>query len=729
MKKIIYNFLLSTILIFLLFVGYFSFFGIETDKFNQQITNKVKSINNDIQVELKKVKLILEPLKIRIKVKTLGPKIKSNNETLNIESIETHISLKSLINGKFALTSLDISTNSLKVKKLISFIRGVEKDTRLLILENFVKEGFLIADIKINFDDNGNIKNDYTINGFVKNGKIELFKEHSLDKINFIFNLNNKLIELKQLELKYNKTDLFFNELEVKKNNKSFKVRGKIEDKNFIFEEKFIKNQLINDLNGVKKVDLNLDCDFSFQIDNKFKLNNLKIESKAIMNQLLFQNNLKINQFFPNTQEIIKLTNHKLEFKYDKKEYLIKGKGNILFQKEYDEINYLFQNKNDLLKFETSLEIVKNPLRIDFLNFEKTEKNKTIINIKGIKKQNNYTKIFSFSLKDKTNKIVFENLFFNKENKLRSFKNAYFNYLDKENQKNIFKFQNKKNKYFLTGKFYNAGALIEKLLSIEKETDLNFLEKKFIFDVNIDKVLLDKETIINSFIGNLSLRNNEIKNANLKAYFKDGKEFKFTVNSNSKEKTTTFISEYAKPFIKKYKFIQGFEGGILDYYSTKKNGKSRSTLNIYDFKLRELPVLTKVLSLASLQGIADLLTGEGIRFDEFEMNYQNKRSLITIDEIYAIGPAISVMIEGYIEKKKLISLRGTLVPATTLNKVIGSIPLFGQILVGSKTGEGVFGVSFKIKGPPNDLETTVNPIKTLTPRFITRTLEKIKKTN
>ena len=727
MKKIIYNFLLSIILIFFLFVGYFSFFGIETDKFNQQITNKVKSINNDIQVELKKVKLILEPLKIRIKVKTLGPKIKSNNETLNIESIETHISLKSLINGKFALTSLDISTNSLKVKKLISFIRGVEKDTRLLILENFIKEGFLIADIKINFDDSGNIKDNYTIKGFIKNGKIELFKEHSLDKINFIFNLNNKLIELKQLELKYNKIDLFFNELEVKKNNKSFKVRGKIEDKNFIFDEKFIKNQIINDLNGVKKVDLNLDCDFSFQIDNKFKLDNLKIESKASINQLLFQNNLKINQFFPNTQEIIELTNHKLEFKYDKKEYLIKGKGNILFQKEYDEINYLFQNKNDLLKFETSLEIIKNPLRIDFLNFEKTEKNKTIINIKGIKKQNNYTEIFSFSLKDKTNKIIFENLFLNKENKLRSFKNAYFDYLDKENQKNIFNFQNKKSKYLLTGKFYNASGIIEKLLSVEKEMDLNFLEKKFVFEVNIDKVLLDKETIINSFIGNLSLRNNEIKNANLKAYFKDGKEFKFTVNSNSKEKTTTFISEYAKPFIKKYKFIQGFEGGILDYYSTKKNGKSQSTLKIYEFKLRELPVLTKVLSLASLQGIADLLTGEGIRFDEFEMTYQNKKSVITIDEIYAIGPAISVMIEGYIEKKKLISLRGTLVPATTLNKVIGSIPLFGQILVGSKTGEGVFGVSFKIKGPPNDLETTVNPIKTLTPRFITRTLEKIKK--
>ena len=54
------------------------------------------------------------------------------------------------------------------------------------------------------------------------------------------------------------------------------------------------------------------------------------------------------------------------------------------------------------------------------------------------------------------------------------------------------------------------------------------------------------------------------------------------------------------------------------------------------------------------------------------------------------------------------------------------MPVLGKILVGSKR-RGCFGVSFKIKGPPGKLETSVNPIKTLTPRFITRTLEKIKK--
>ena len=86
-------------------------------------------------------------------------------------------------------------------------------------------------------------------------------------------------------------------------------------------------------------------------------------------------------------------------------------------------------------------------------------------------------------------------------------------------------------------------------------------------------------------------------------------------------------------------------------------------------------------------------------------------------------------VDGYIQKDDLVSLRGTLVPATTVNKVIGSIPLIGDILDGKKAGEGVFGVSFKIKGYPDDLKTTVNPIKTLTPRFITRTLEKIKKSS
>jgi hypothetical protein len=248
-----------------------------------------------------------------------------------------------------------------------------------------------------------------------------------------------------------------------------------------------------------------------------------------------------------------------------------------------------------------------------------------------------------------------------------------------------------------------------------------------LLEVKIDKVGIDKNNELSDLNGNLVFKNQNVVNGNLEGFFDKNEKLKLTVNTSANNKITTLFLDRAEPIVRRYKFIQGFEGGKLDYYSSSNGEETSSTLKIYDFKLKELPALTKLLTLASLQGIADILSGEGIRFEEFEMNFENEENLMTIKEIYAIGPAISILMDGYIEKNKTISLRGTLVPATTINKAIGSIPVLGKILVGSKSGEGVFGVSFKIKGPPKDLQTTVNPIKTLTPRFITRTLEKIKK--
>ena len=281
-------------------------------------------------------------------------------------------------------------------------------------------------------------------------------------------------------------------------------------------------------------------------------------------------------------------------------------------------------------------------------------------------------------------------------------------------------------------KSFDGTILIDKMIKSDEKNAFSNILNDFNTDIkfNIDQTYIDDYLYLNGINGNLEFSKNNLVNLNLIAKFKNNKKLSFKIKTNeNNEKITTIFSEYAKPLVKKYKFIKGFEEGTLDFYSIKKNNSSTSNLKIYNFKLKEMPALTKILTLASLQGIADLLTGEGIRFNEFEMNFSNKDKQMNIDEIYAIGPAISIMMNGYISDDDLVSLRGTLVPATTVNKFIGSIPLLGDILVGKKTGEGVFGVSFKIKGPPKDLKTTVNPIKTLTPRFITRTLEKIKKAN
>ena len=269
------------------------------------------------------------------------------------------------------------------------------------------------------------------------------------------------------------------------------------------------------------------------------------------------------------------------------------------------------------------------------------------------------------------------------------------------------------------------------MLNSKKNNESKFFKNDFKLTLDLEEVYLDNVNVINNFIGKVEIKNNEIYNADIFGDFDNKNNLKFTINTNNTgEKITTLFSSRAKPLVKRYTFIKGFEDsddGYLDFYSSKKNGISNSKLIIDNFKVKEIPALAKLLALASLQGIADLLTGEGIRFSDFEMNFTNKNKLMTIQELYAIGPAISILIEGYIQEDNIISLRGTLVPATTINRSIASIPLLGDLLIGKKVGEGVFGVSFKVKGHPKKLETTVNPIKTLTPRFITRTLEKIKK--
>ena len=730
MKKIIYKTILSLIIILLLLVSYLSIIGLETDRFNNQIVKKINDLNQNIEVELKEIKLILEPFKLNVKAKTLGSTLKSKNGEIDIESIETYISLRSLLLNNFSLSNLEISTKSVDIKKIIAFVREINKDPKLFILENFIKKGYLIADINLEFDEKGQIKDNYQIKGFIRDGRVELLKKYKFNKINLIFDINKKFTNLEEIGVTYNSLDLFFEKLDIKNINNEFLFDGVVNNKNFKSDEENINKIFYSNIFGIKRINLSSKNTFSFKINKRFKFQNFKLNTVAEINELILKNKFQLKNILPNVKDEILLKNHKLEINYNyKKGYFVKGEGNILLQDEEDYVSYQLKNEDGKSNFETLIKTTKNPIVIDFLNFKKNQEIETRVNIKGFKDKNNFTKLNYISIKDKKNLIEIKEILLNNENRIMSFSKGNFDYLDIENKKNIFEITNKKNNYLLAGKLFNANNLIDKSINSDEKKNYKFSKDKIKIKVSVDKIRLDNKFNVKDLKGSLSFKDEKIVKADLNGVFSNNKELKLTINTNGNEKVTTIFSGNAEPFIKRYKFIKGFEEGVLDYNSVKNLKRSSSTLKIYDFKIKETTVLTKLLTLASLQGIADLLSGEGIRFDEFEMNFEDKDNLISIKEVYSIGPAISLLMEGYIEKKKLVSLRGTLVPATTINKAIGSIPILGKILVGSKTGEGVFGVSFKIKGPPKNPETTVNPIKTLTPRFITRTLERIKKSN
>ena len=729
MKRIV-KILVILIITLATIVIYLSLYGVKTDKFNKEIIKNVSKINKKINLSLNEVNYLLNPLNFSINISTKNPKILLEDKSLDLKDITSNISLKSFISNQFSIDDLKISTKEIKIKDLISLTRAVEGSPQLFVLDNITKEGLISTDINLKFDLDGEIKNNYQITGTVKKAKFNIFNKVEIDDLNLLFNISNNQLTLKKIETNLNSIKLKSPLIKIEKKKDIFFVDGEVanEEQNFdINKLKPIFGDLPNNIE-IEKIDFNSVNIFSFNVNKKLKLKDLKLETNLnLENFQIVKNPLNLKTFLPNYAEQIKFKDHKIKIKLTKGRLDIKGDGDIYIGDVSEQLSYSVIKDAGEITFDTNLNIKNNPLTINFLDYKKKKGNSSEILLKGIYKKNKELIFKDISITEKNNQILIKDLLFSKNFKIKDLSYIKLNYRNKNDLLNNLELKKNKSNFSINGKSFDATQLINNSMSDDESTTIfeNFNSK---FDIKIGTAYINKNDYTKNLAGYFTFKNNKLDKLNLASTFSNNKKMNLSIETNNQNETITkFFSNYPKPLIKRYDFIKGFEEGYLNFNSIKKDGVSNSVLIIDNFKVKEVPVFAKLLSLASLQGIADLLTGEGIRFTDFEMRYSSQKGLTNIEEMYAIGPAISILMDGYIESKKLISLRGTLVPATTINRSIASIPLLGKILIGEKTGEGVFGVSFKIKGPPKNLSTTVNPIKTLTPRFITRTLEKIKK--
>ena len=455
---------------------------------------------------------------------------------------------------------------------------------------------------------------------------------------------------------------------------------------------------------------------------------NLNIKDNYIVNGDINTVNIKVTDEYE-IQNLIST------FTYRQGSLLFKDMSWDLINKKNDKNKFLnsqieIVQKNNFQEFDIKFEVkdLQDLFNIPVMNYELSKNATQKITAKLTINKKKEILFSNISISDNNNKFDIKDLKLDKNFNLISFNQVLIKTNVDNKTNNEFSIQNKK-KILIKGQIFDAKKLL-KVLSQDgkKNTFFNKISK----DVEIDlkKILKGTSFPINKFrlVGKLNKGNFEKLTA--KSDFGQNKHLDISLKKmkNTNSKILEVYSDIASPLLSDFKFFQGLEGGDLNFLSTFNNESSSSNLSINNFKLNEAPALAKILSLADLKGLTDTLKGEGISFDTLSAKYNTNSSIMKIDEIFMIGPSISILIDGYVEKKSgLISLRGTLVPAKTLNNLIAKIPVVGDILVGKKIGEGVFGISFKVKGLPDDLKTTVNPIKTLTPRFITRALENVKK--
>ncbi|MSP41906.1 MAG: DUF3971 domain-containing protein [Alphaproteobacteria bacterium] len=141
-------------------------------------------------------------------------------------------------------------------------------------------------------------------------------------------------------------------------------------------------------------------------------------------------------------------------------------------------------------------------------------------------------------------------------------------------------------------------------------------------------------------------------------------------------------------------------------------------IRLRNMQVVNAPALTRILTLASLTGIRDVLTGSGLTFDRILIPYKTRNGVVTITNAYGSGSEIGLTLHGARnDTNSTVDMNGTVIPAYTLNTVFGKVPILGNVLLGGKN-EGVFAINYSATGSSDNPDIFVNPLSALTPGFL-----------
>ena len=731
MKKKIFIYILLILLFFSCVIIFLSVKGYETKKFNSIIEKEVQNTEQNIKIKLDKIKIKLDIKNLNLLLSTNNPVVVYHKINLPIKNLDIFLNLSSVLKSKIEINKLNFTFNKFdlnKIKKLS--VRSKPSNLKSFILNN-VSNGSLKGDILFEFDENFKILN-YKATGSLQKVDLQFSKEIIISKTNFNFFVENELIRLDSIFAFYNGMPISEGKIEIKR-KKDIVVDGSIslelrEKHNIVNAfSKLTKNSLLSNFSEIKGKIFNR---FNLTLSKSLELKNYNYIIEANLNSFKFKPSKKIvNNFLKKDieQVFFDKTNIKVGLnKTSKKTVDVSGFYKTNSEDKLKKFNLKNNFNKNSSNFILNLDF-DNKINIDLINYNKNNIDTGTIETE-ISIFKNKTVIKKILLKDKKNTFLVKGLELNKNNTIKKFKNFTVKTYSNNKINNDFMVIFGK-KIIISGDMFDGTNLIKKIDT--KLQDSTFVNINKQIQVNIKDVLTKRSIPIKDFSLIGEIEKGKIVKLSSKSEFTE-KEFldiSLKKEFKSNKKILEIYSDIPGAILGEYNFFNGINGGKLLLTSKFDKDLNETNIEINNFKVKDVPTFAKLLTLADFGGISDLLSGDGITFEKLEINAIDDGKVLKINEIFAVGPSISILIDGYIEKiSGLVSLRGTMIPAKDLNKLISKIPLLGDILIPKDIGEGLFGVSFKMKGMPGKIKTTVNPIKTLTPRFITKALERRKKT-
>ncbi len=721
MKRLIFTFFWVIFITFVIALTFISTIGIETKKFNNLFSQKINENYKQISLELNTIRFKLDIKELSLFLETNNPNIDYKDINIPVKNIKAYVDFISLLKTEIKISKINIFFPNINLNQIKNISTLMKPSNFISFVNNKVIKANCDLEFEIYLQKDNEIEN-FITRGSVSDFEVEVIEGFSIKKASFNFFGDKTDILIKNIFGNSIFFDIKDGDIRLKLSPELSLVsnfKTKINFNNEIdIKNKFLDN--LKYLKNFKNLQAEINNSFSINFDKTYKVKSFDYKNYGKVFSATFNLDNQINAYFLKEKiNLLSLTDSDVKMSFNKKNnsYDISGKYSL-----NDDLPSNFKFKNIIIdglsKINLEAEFTKG-LYLDFLNYEKLNTTKSNIKI-DINKKGNSLKVNEFTYKEGKNYLFLKGL--------KVIDNRFLN-LDKLSIKTFN--EGVKNNDFLiifdkkikiSGEKFDANNLPKILKNKSKNNFFSKINREIEIDILNINVPLSEKLENFKLIG--KIENGKFKSISSKGEF-DKKNFldiSMKNDDKSKKKYLEIYSDLTKPLLTEYNFFKGLTGGKLLYSSIIYGNISKSKLRIEDFKVVNAPGMVKLLSLADLGGLADLAEGDGITFDFLEINMEKNEELLKLNEIVATGPSISVLMDGY-QDSKLTSIRGTLVPAKTLNKIISKIPLIGEIVIPKEIGEGLFGISFKLKGPSGNVKTTINPVRTITPRFIQKIID------
>ena len=726
MKKIFSILILILLISLLLITIILSTIGIETKQFNNLITQKINSSNKNVSLNINLIKFKLDLKEISLFLEKNNSQINYREAIIPTKNIKVYIDFISLLKFDAQIKKINLILKEIEVAELKKISTNFKPSNFTSFINNRIKTGNINSEIEI-FLDNDNLLDNFIARGSVKNLEAKIDERFNFGDASFDFFADKSDILIKKV---YGKTALF----KIEKGDLKISLSPEIIlESNFLTNIKYKKDPKNSlDISNIPFLGnfLNLDAElknyFFVNFDKTYKVKNYdyKLDGKIIEGNIKLNKPLKNNLLDEEIKEFY-ILNSEINTKFNQKKKNITILGDYSFNND-NFLKYKFSNiiEKSLINLKLDLEYDKE-IDLSPINYKKPKgiKAQIAINFDKDKDKDNYN-INKISLNEGKTSILIKGIKLKKE-KILSLKEIFVKTFSDGSINNDFKILYTKDKIIVEGKEFDATNIPKLFNQKRKNNRFSNINKEV--EINLSEINAPLSEKLKDFKLIGTIKNVKFIKINSKGDFGKNNFLDITMKNdeNNNKKFLEVYSDLTKPLLTEFSFFKGLTGGKLLYSSIYDSDSSSSKLKIENFKVVNAPGMIKLLSLADLGGLADLAEGEGISFEILEISMEKEREILKLNEILALGPSISVLMEGY-QDSNVTSLRGTLVPAKTLNRMISKIPVLGDIIIPKEVGEGLFGISFKMKGPPGKIKTTINPIRTITPRFIQKIIDRKK---